>query len=101
MSTTDETPTATEADAIANGLSAGKRWAVDVLETSRRVVIVESFTKSEAKHRAKNSAFWVEKGEALEVVKSVPKGSPREIENEGEKDTANPAPPSPEGKGKK
>lgn len=74
----------TEAAATDTGsMPVAKKWNVDVLETSKRVVTVESFTRSEARQRAKNAAFWIEKGEATAVVKSRPNGTPRELDADG------------------
>lgn len=101
MTEATEKTEGSEADTTASAMPVGKRWNVDVLETSRRVVVVESFTRSEAKHKAKNASFWIEKGEALEVVKSSPKGSPRELDAEGNEVPATPKPVPPAGKGSK
>ena len=90
MTDSAEGTAGTAADSTASAMPVAKRWNVDVLETSKRVVVVESFTRSEAKQRAKNAAFWVEKGEATEVVKSTPKGTPRELDGEGKEVPAKP-----------
>lgn len=83
MSEQTEVPGTETPENGAGTMPTEKLWQVDVLETAKRVVTVASFTRSEAKHRAKNAAFWLAKSEATETVKSKPSGTPVEVDGDG------------------
>lgn len=101
MSEATATPEGSAPDTTGSAMPVAKKWAVDVLETSRRIVTVESFTRSEAKQRAKNASFWIDKGEATDVVRSKPEGQPRELDKDGNVVPPRPAPAKATPAGKK